>query len=68
MGDVHAVLYVYMHVVRATGAGQVMCVQYWPVLNEKEEVFGDITVAVTKEEQLANFVIRTVHLRKDGEV
>ena len=45
-----------------------MCVQYWPVLVDREEAFGDITVTLLKEEQLANFVIRTIRLKKDGEV
>ena len=48
--------------------GQVMCVQYWPVLVDREEEFGDISVTLLKEEQLANFIIRTIKLRKDGEV
>ena len=29
---------------------------------------GDISVTLLKEEQLANFVIRTIKLKKDGEV
>ena len=45
-----------------------MCVQYWPVLVDREEEFGDISVTLLKEEQLANFIIRTIKLRKDGEV
>ncbi|XP_043192596.1 receptor-type tyrosine-protein phosphatase kappa-like isoform X2 [Amphibalanus amphitrite] len=46
---------------------KVMCVQYWPVLVDREEEFGDISVTLLKEEQLANFVIRTIKLKKDGE-
>ena len=45
-----------------------MCVQYWPVLVDREEEFGDIIVTLLKEEQLANFVIRTIKLKKEGEV
>ena len=52
----------------AAPSWQVMCVQYWPVLVDREEEFGDIGVTLLKEEQLANFVIRTIKLKKDGEV
>ena len=45
-----------------------MCVQYWPALVDKEETYGGIHVTVLKEEQLANFVIRSIRLRHGTEV
>lgn len=48
---------------------KVMCVQYWPASKDKDEIYGDVYVGVCKEEQLANFHIRTFRMyRKDGEV
>lgn len=45
-----------------------MCVQYWPASKGKVEVYDDITVTYTHEEQLANFVIRNFKIIKDGPV
>jgi hypothetical protein len=47
---------------------KVMCVQYWPAAKGQEEVYGGIGVTIVQEEQLANFFIRTVRLRKDNAV
>ena len=41
-----------------------MCVQYWPAGKNKEEVYSGVGVTVENEEQLANFMIRTIRLRK----
>lgn len=41
-----------------------MCVQYWPPSKDKDENYGDIFLGVAKEEQLANFHIRTFHVYK----
>ena len=41
-----------------------MCVQYWPAGKNREEVYGGIGVTVENEEQLANFMIRTIRMRK----
>lgn len=41
-----------------------MCVQYWPAGKGREEFYGGIGVTVDNEEQLANFMIRTIRLRK----
>lgn len=41
-----------------------MCVQYWPPSKDKDESYGDIYLGVAKEEQLANFHIRTFHVYK----
>jgi len=46
---------------------RVMCVQYWPAGKNKEEVYSGVGVTVENEEQLANFMIRTIRLRKNGE-
>ena len=43
-----------------------MCVQYWPAGKNKEEVYSGVGVTVENEEQLANFMIRTIRLRKVG--
>ena len=43
---------------------QVMCVQYWPAGKNKEEVYSGVGVTVENEEQIANFMIRTIRLRK----
>jgi len=44
-----------------------MCVQYWPANKEKDEEYGGIGVSVLKEEELANFHIRTIKLYKKNE-
>lgn len=41
-----------------------MCVQYWPAGRKREEVYSGVGVTVEGEEQLANFMIRTIRLRK----
>ena len=41
-----------------------MCVQYWPAGKNREEVYSGVGVTVENEEQLANFMIRTIRLRK----
>jgi len=46
---------------------RVMCVQYWPAAKNREEIYGGVGITVEQEEQLANFMIRTIRLRKDGE-
>ncbi len=45
-----------------------MCVQYWPASKGKVEVYDDITVSYTHEEQLANFVIRNFRIIKETPV
>lgn len=45
---------------------QVMCMQYWPPSLEKKEVYGDIYISIDKEEQLANFHIRTFRIWKQN--
>lgn len=44
-----------------------MCVQYWPASKDKDEEYGGIGVSVLKEEELANFHIRTIKLYKKNE-
>jgi len=46
---------------------RVMCVQYWPAAKNREEIYGGVGITVEVDEQLANFMIRTIRLRKDGE-
>lgn len=41
-----------------------MCMQYWPPALDKKEVYGDIYIGIDKEEQLANFHIRTFRIWK----
>lgn len=41
-----------------------MCCQYWPASKEKDERYGEIYIGVEKEEELANFHIRTFRLYK----
>ncbi len=43
---------------------RVMCVQYWPAGKDREEIYSGVGVTVENEEQLANFMIRTIRLRK----
>lgn len=38
--------------------------QYWPASKDKDEEYGGIGVSVLKEEELANFHIRTIKLYK----
>lgn len=38
--------------------------QYWPPALDKLEVYGDIHLGIVKEEQLANFQIRTFRIWK----
>lgn len=44
-----------------------MCMQYWPPALDKKEVYGDIYIGIDKEEQLANFHIRTFRIWKQKE-
>ncbi|XP_054714942.1 receptor-type tyrosine-protein phosphatase kappa-like [Uloborus diversus] len=46
---------------------RVMCVQYWPTEMDRPEEYGDLEVTLLAEEQLANFFIRTLRLRKGQE-
>jgi protein tyrosine phosphatase len=46
---------------------RVMCVQYWPAGKNREEIYSGVGVTVENEEQLANFMIRTIRMRKNGE-
>lgn len=41
-----------------------MCVQYWPTDLDKPEEYGNLEITLLAEEQLANFFIRTVRIRK----
>ena len=41
-----------------------MCVQYWPAGKNREEIYSGVGVTVENEEQLANFMIRTIRMRK----
>ncbi|GBO32436.1 hypothetical protein AVEN_122736-1 [Araneus ventricosus] len=41
-----------------------MCVQYWPTDLDKPEEYGNLEITLLAEEQLANFFIRTVKIRK----
>ena len=41
--------------------------QYWPASKEKDETHGGISISVLKEEELANFHIRTFLLAKKEE-
>lgn len=41
--------------------------QYWPPNKDKDEEYGGIGVSVLKEEELANFHIRTIKLWKKDE-
>lgn len=45
-----------------------MCVQYWPAQKGIIEDYGGIQVSYSHEEFLANFVIRTFKLTKQGTV
>ncbi|XP_055836626.1 receptor-type tyrosine-protein phosphatase mu isoform X2 [Episyrphus balteatus] len=46
---------------------KVMCVQYWPPNMETHETYGEIHINILKEEQLANFHIRTFRLYRKNE-
>ncbi|KAH9367087.1 hypothetical protein HPB48_021734 [Haemaphysalis longicornis] len=43
---------------------RVMCCQYWPMELDKPEKYGVIEVTLLSEDTMANFVIRTLRLRK----
>ncbi|XP_063226218.1 receptor-type tyrosine-protein phosphatase kappa [Bacillus rossius redtenbacheri] len=43
---------------------KVMCMQYWPASKELSETHGGIVVSIAREEELANFHIRTFRLTK----
>lgn len=45
-----------------------MCVQYWPAMVGCPDHYEGIKVDLLKEEQLANFMIRTMKLSLDGHV
>ena len=45
-----------------------MCMQYWPASVGLSDTYEGIRVELKKEEQLANFMIRTLTLSKEGEV
>lgn len=36
--------------------------QYWPSAKVKSENYGDLNISVQKEEELANFHIRTIKI------
>ncbi|XP_055337149.1 receptor-type tyrosine-protein phosphatase kappa-like isoform X2 [Paramacrobiotus metropolitanus] len=44
---------------------KVVCIEYWKA--ENDEPFGDIAVTVVNKETLANFIVRTVRLRRGHE-
>lgn len=46
---------------------RVMCCQYWPMELDKPEKYGVIEVTLLSEDTMANFVIRTLRLRKGEE-
>lgn len=39
-----------------------MCMQYWPSAKVKSENYGDLNISVKREEELANFHIRTIRI------
>ncbi|XP_076054235.1 receptor-type tyrosine-protein phosphatase kappa-like isoform X10 [Oratosquilla oratoria] len=45
---------------------KVMCVQYWPAMVGHHDEYSGIKVKLLKEEQLANFMIRSILLTKEG--
>ena len=47
---------------------RVMCCQYWPMEENKPEMYGQIEVTLLSEEPLADFVIRTFRVRKPDEI
>jgi protein tyrosine phosphatase len=47
---------------------RVMCCQYWPMIENKPEMYGQIEVTLLSEEPLADFVIRTFKVRKPDEI
>lgn len=47
---------------------QVMCVQYWPAMVGCSDHYEGIKVDLLKEEQLANFMIRTIKLSLEENV
>ncbi|CAN8027649.1 unnamed protein product [Ixodes persulcatus] len=46
---------------------RVMCCQYWPMELDKPEKYGLIEVTLLSEDTMANFVIRTLRLRRGEE-
>lgn len=59
-------LFVYFALKCLIGDEKVMCIQYWPPALDKTEVYGDIHIGIVKEEQLANFQIRTFRIWKQN--
>ena len=47
---------------------QVMCVQYWPAMVGCSDHYEGMKVDLLKEEQLANFMIRTIRLSLEDNV
>lgn len=47
---------------------RVECCQYWPMEEHKPEMYGLIEVILLSEEHLADFVIRTMRIRKPGQL
>ncbi|CAG2174402.1 unnamed protein product, partial [Oppiella nova] len=47
---------------------RVMCCQYWPMEENKPEMYGNIEVTLLREEPLADFVIRTLKVRNPAEM
>lgn len=45
-----------------------MCVQYWPANTGTSDEYFGIKVELLKEEELANFQMRTLKVTKNGEV
>ncbi|XP_054279293.1 receptor-type tyrosine-protein phosphatase kappa-like [Macrosteles quadrilineatus] len=41
---------------------KVMCMQYWPSAKVSNENYGDLNISVKKEEELANFHVRTIRV------
>ncbi|XP_076353567.1 receptor-type tyrosine-protein phosphatase kappa-like isoform X2 [Tachypleus tridentatus] len=46
---------------------RVMCVQYWPSEIGHPEIYGDLELTLLYEESLANFMIRTVRVKRNEE-
>lgn len=47
---------------------RVMCCQYWPMEEHKPDMYGPVEVTLLSEEHLADFVIRTIRIRKPGQM
>jgi hypothetical protein len=41
-----------------------MCVQYWPASKDKDENYEDLHIGIIKEEELANYCVRTFRIYK----